>query len=144
MEERAMKNSTIEKVNGFFTKNPIAKGEPSTPEEIANAENELKIKFDNDYIFFLLNYGGSMIKAKEIYGFHNSELMDDTNIIELTNSYRQNESENVDWVIIGTDYAGNPIGINREGKVLMQDYDFGELKILGDSFEDYILKSLEG
>jgi hypothetical protein len=139
-----MKHSTIEKINDFFTKNPIAKGEPSSPEEIANAENELEIKFDKDYIFFLLNYGGSMIKAKEIYGFQNSELMGDDNVINLTKSYRQNESENKDWLIIGTDYAGNPIGINKDGKVLMQDYDFGGLNVLGDSFEDYILKSLEG
>ena len=45
--------------------------------------------------------------------------------------------------IIGTDYSGNSIGINKEGKVLLQDYDYGELNVLGESFEDYILKSLD-
>ena len=138
-----METSTIDKINNFFEKNPIAKGTPSTQNEIINAEKELAIKFDDDYIFFLLNYGGSMIKAKEIYGFNNSELMGEDNIIELTKSYRQNEGSNLDWLIIGTDYSGNSIGINKEGNVVVYDHDFGELNVLGNTFEDYILKSLD-
>ena len=50
---------------------------------------------------------------------------------------------NNDWLIIGTDYAGNPVGIDKDGKVLMLDYDFGGCNVLGESFEDYILKSLD-
>lgn len=73
-----MDRGTIEKINDFFTANPIAKGIPSSREEIINAENELGIKFDKDYVFFLLNYGGSLIKEKEIYGLRNSEMMGET------------------------------------------------------------------
>ena len=64
-------------------------------------------------------------KNKEIYGLHNSELMGEDSIISLTKRFR--ESEHLDWLIIGTDYSGNPIGISKEGKVLLQDYDYGEL-----------------
>jgi hypothetical protein len=138
-----MTKNTIDRINDFFEKNQIAKGQASTQEEINSAEKELGLKFDTDYIFFLLNYGGSMIKAKEIYGLINSELMGDDNIIELTKSYRQNEEGNIDWLIIGTDYSGNSIGINKEGNVVAYDHDFGELNILADSFEDYIIKSLD-
>ncbi|RKV87689.1 MAG: SMI1/KNR4 family protein [Bacteroidetes bacterium] len=138
-----MDSGTIEKINDFFTANPIAKGIPSSREEIINAENELGIKFDKDYVFFLLNYGGSLIKEKEIYGLRNSEMMGDDDIINLTKVFRENESENNDWLIIGTDYAGNPVGIDKDGKVLMLDYDFGGCNVLGESFEDYILKSLD-
>ena len=81
-----MDRGTIEKINDFFTVNPIAKGIPSSREEIINAENELGIKFDKDYVFF---------------------------------------------------------GIDKDGKVLMLDYDFGGCNVLGESFEDYILKSLD-
>ena len=84
-----------------------------------------------------------MIKEKEIYGLRNSEMMGDDDIINLTKVFRENESENNDWLIIGKDYAGNPVGIDKDGKVLMLDYDFGGCNVLGESFEDYILKSLD-
>ncbi|APU09438.1 1,3-beta-glucan synthase regulator [Cellulophaga lytica] len=138
-----MQVNTFKKIEDFFEKNPIAKGIRSTENEIKHAENELNIQFDKDYIFFQLKYGGSLIKAGEIYGFHNSELMEDTDIVELTKSYRQNENGFIDWLIIGTDYSGNSIGINKDGNVLVYDHDFKELKILANSFEEYILKLFE-
>jgi len=138
-----MNKSTINQINDFFKKNPIAKGTPSTHVEIDSAELELNIKFDNDYKFFLLNYGGCMICEKEIYGFQNSELMGDDNVVDLTKAYRENEEGSLDWLIIGTDYSGNSIGINKEGNVIVFDQDFGELNILAASFEDYLLQTLE-
>jgi len=139
-----MKDNTIQKINSFFSKNPIAKGTPVNQEQILDAEKELGISFDKDYAFFLLHYGGSMIKATEIYGLGtNSELMSDEDIIELTKSYRDDEDGEIDWLIIGSDYSGNAVGINKEGKVITYDHDLDEYYILGDTFEDYILKSLE-
>lgn len=138
-----MKIDTINKINAFLGENPIAKGKPSTLAEIEKAGKRLKIKIDEDFKFFTLTFGGSIIKNKEIYGFHNSELMDDTNIIELTKYYREDEDGNEDWLIIGTDYSGNSIGIDKEGKVVVYDSDFEELVALGNSFEEYILKALE-
>ena len=134
-----MEKDTILMIEDFFRKNPIAKGEPATREEIAKAEKELCLKFQEDYVFFLLNYGGSMIKNKEIYGFHNSELMDDTDIVELTELFREDDG-NEKWLIIGTDYCGNSIGMDENGKILVHDHDVGEDVILGETFEDYILK----
>ena len=138
-----MEKSTIEKLNDFFASNMIVKGTPSNLEDIVHAEKELGIKFDKDYVYFLLHFGGSLIKSYEIYGLHNSEMMGEDSIISLTKRFREDEREHQDWLIIGTDYSGNPIGINQEGKVLLQDYDYGELNVLGESFEDYILKSLD-
>ena len=51
-----MEKSTIEKINDFFANNMIAKGIPSNLDEIAHAEKELGIKFDKDYVYFLLNF----------------------------------------------------------------------------------------
>jgi len=50
-----MEKSTIEKINDFFANNMIAKGTPSNLDEIVHAEKELGIKFDKDYVYFLLN-----------------------------------------------------------------------------------------
>ena len=137
-----MDKNTIKKIDEFFEKNPIAKGRNATEKEIKDAEIELNITFDRDYISFQLKYGGSMIKSKEIYGFYNSELMGDMSIIELTKSYRENEFSSSDWLIIGTDYSGNFVGINKEGNVILHDYDFEEDKIVANTFEQYILDSL--
>ena len=134
-----MKESAIKKTDDFFQKNPIAKGVSASEKEIREAENELKIQFDSDYIFFQLRYGGSMIGAKEIYGFHNSELMDEDNIVELTKSYRETEGSFMDCLVIGTDYSGNFIIINKEGNVAVYDHDFDEYKILANTFEQYIV-----
>lgn len=139
-----MEESTIRKINDFFSQNPIAKGIPTTQEQIVDAEKELGIEFDRDYVFFLLHYGGSMIKSTEVYGLgDNSELMSDENIVDLTKSYRDDDDGEPDWLIIGSDYSGNAIGINKEGKVITYDHDLDEYYILGDTFEDYILKSLD-
>ncbi len=139
-----MKEDTIQKVNTFFSQNPIAKGIPANQKQIEDAEEELGIKFDDDYVFFLLNYGGSMIGSAEIYGLtNNPELMDDTNIVELTEAYRDENENESDWLIIGSDYSGNSIGINKEGEVITYDHDLAEYFILANSFEEYILKSLQ-
>jgi hypothetical protein len=139
-----MRDSTIKIIDAFFEKNPIAKGISASEKEIRKAEKELKIQFDSDYISFQLRYGGSMIGAKEIYGFHNSELMEEDNIVELTKSYRENEDNcSMDWLIIGTDYSANSIGINREGNVVKYDHDFGEYSVLANTFEQYILDEFQ-
>jgi hypothetical protein len=138
-----MLTTTIERLNNFFEDNPIAKGVPTNESEIREAEEVLNIKFDSDYISFQTMYGGSMIKATEVYGFHNSELMSDDNIIDLTKSYRENEDGDISWLIIGTDYSGNSIGIDENGKVLVYDHDLEELHYFANSFEEYILKALE-
>ena len=136
-----MTEETVEKINRFFLNNPIAKGTPASQKEITDAEVKLDIKFDPDYTYFQLNYGGSMIKAKEIYGLHNSELMGNETIIELTKTYRENVDGEKGWLIIGTDYAGNFIGIDKNGTVLCYDHDFGGLNILAISFEEYIIQA---
>ena len=92
------------------------------------------------HVLKLNGYGGRQAKANEKrQRFKGWETL----VISLTKRFRDDESDHQDWLIIGTDYAGNPIGINKEGKVLLQDYDYGELNVLGESFEDYILKSLD-
>lgn len=138
-----MKENTIVKVDEFFRTNTFATGRPSTVKEISEAETELNLKFDEDYKFFLINYGGSMLGATEIYGFHNSEMMDEVTVVDMTLSYREDEDGETNWLIIGTDYSGNPIGINSEGNVVCYDHDFDELNILATSFEEYVLQALE-
>ena len=137
-----MKTDTINKIDDFFLKNTVARGIPSKIEDIICAEKELAMEFDKDYVFFLLRYGGSLIGGKEIYGLHNCGLMGDETVVDLTKRFREDTGEDDGWLVIGTDYTGNPIGIDKEGKVMMLDYDFEETGVLAESFEDYILQSL--
>lgn len=137
-----MNTDTINKIDNFFLKNAVARGIPSKMEDIICAEKELEMEFDKDYVFFLLRYGGSLIGEKEVYGLHNCGLMGDETVVDLTKRFREDTGEDDGWLVMGTDYTGNPIGIDKEGKVMMLDYDFGETSILAESLEVYILQSL--
>ena len=141
-----MKDSTYKLLDKFYQDNEIAKGIPATEIEISNAEKELGIIFDNDYKNFQLRYGGSVVGSTEVYGFHNTELMGDNDmtVVSLTELYRSLEGSCIDRLIIGSDYTGNYIGINRDGNVVMNDHDIddGELIILAETFEQYIIDAL--
>ncbi len=44
------------------------------------------------------------------------------------------------WVIISTDYDGNPIGLDAEGKVWISDHDRRVIQLLAPNFEAYLRK----
>jgi len=138
-----MKQELIDRLNDFFKENPVALGKKSTLEEIIQAEKSIGIKFDPAYALFLLNWGGCVVVASEIYGFKNCEFLDEETVIDLNETFREDDTEiPSDWLIIGSDHAGNPVAIDKEGKLLVKDYDLGEVFPLADSFEEYLEKSL--
>lgn len=138
-----MRKELIDRLNNFFKKNSVALGTKSTIEEIENAEKALNTKFDPDYNEFLLNWGGCIVGTSEIYGLNNCELLDEETVIELNESFREDNPEiPSDWLVIGSDYAGNPIAIDNIGKIVVDDHDSGTIEILASSFEEYIENSL--
>jgi len=133
-----MESGTIDQLESFFKKRPIARGIASSIEDLDNAEKHLGLKFDSDYVQFIITFGGCAVGRREVYGFINSEILDEITIIDLTERYREDGGENMNWLIIGTDYSGNYIGIDESGKLLKYDHDFGELVILAETFEQYL------
>lgn len=133
-----MKDDLEKKLDDFFSKNPIAKGGLHKLENIEHIEKSLKLKLNKSYQEFILKYGGSIVKSIEVYGIFNSELMDEVDIIELNRSFKEGSKDINNWFIIGSDYCGNPIGINEKGEVLCNDFDMGGVYIIANSFENYL------
>lgn len=138
-----MKDNTLKLLEEFFKKNSIAKGKPTTLIEIEDAESELNLKFDKDFILFQMLYGGSYVKDIAIYGLYNTELLGDNDItfLSLTKTYRQSENACKDLLIINEDFYGNFIALNIQGQVIEINFDYDEKNILANTFEEYILQA---
>ncbi len=127
-----------------FSKYPQDVVGSASPKEITQGEKDLGVKFNDEYKKFLSKYGGACIGSKLIYGLRKHKDMSDdhSNVIKLTNFYRNQNWPNTDkWYIVSDDFDGNPIGIDPEGKVWLSDHDSGfELVKLADSFEEFLYK----
>ena len=137
-----MKSETLSKLEFFFKNFSVAMGKASSLAQIESSEESLKLKFVEDYKIFVQRFGGCVIGTKPVYGFENSEMLDEATVVDLTEEYRKTEGGNYTWLIIGFDLAGNYIGIDEGGKIMMYDHDFGKMVILAESFEEYVLTGL--
>ncbi|WP_071884440.1 SMI1/KNR4 family protein [Cronobacter condimenti] len=63
-------------------------GIPATDEEIANAEKELKIKFNEQYIEFIKWFGGAF-GGIDIHAFNNGSLVGKATVVDLTQKFRK-------------------------------------------------------
>jgi hypothetical protein len=115
--------------------------------EIENAQEELNLKFDNDYVFFVLKYGGGIVGSFYIYGLKKISLMGDElwSVIQNTIFYKNKQKwpDIDDWYIISDDGRGNPIGCKPDGSVWVSDHDAGFEQVkLADDFELFLHKLL--
>jgi hypothetical protein len=114
----------------------------STDLEIQEAEKELNVSFDNDYKEFLKLFGGCYV-GYCIYSFRNSSDIENTNVIELTKSFRTEGYPDYEGkYAISFDGSGNPILMNEQGEVILFDNDIGEYVKLNDSFSEFIEDNL--
>ena len=117
---------------------------PESVKERKASENDLD-RFESGYgtipkefRWFLLNCGGGPIGSDLIDG-----------IDELVDSHikfqKESESEG-GWkskgFVIGWDGAGNPILIEENGKVVVEDHNFGGIHELSSSFEALLIERL--
>ena len=91
-----------------------------------------------EYRDFLSICGGGPVGAEWIDG-----------IEELTDTHRKFHRErgpagweNADVFVIGWDGAGNPISIDGAGKVVVEDHNFGGVRVLAPSFSAFLAKGL--
>lgn len=111
--------------------------------EIEESEQKLQVKFSDSYKKFISLYGGALLTENSIYGLRKEEMMGDDNwsVTQLTLYYRnQNWPGTENWYIISDDFAGNPFGVDPEGKVWLSDHDTGEIIQVAEDFEDFLYK----
>jgi hypothetical protein len=137
-----MKPETIDRLDAEFAEFPIlrANGTPSKA-EIALAEQQIGVPFDEDYREFLLRYGGGMVGPYPIFGLRPVDVMgtDHWSVLDVTRHYHSDGVLGVEqWVVISEDHAGNPVGMDAEGAIWIHDHDFGGISAIAGSFEEYI------
>jgi SMI1/KNR4 family protein SUKH-1 len=136
-----MRKGTWQALEDLFSEDPILKAEPVKPTEITAAERKIGIPLAEDYKEFIRRYGGAIVGSFPIYGLRRSEPMgdDESSFLEVTKSFRQDHwpgTEN--WVVISTDFDGNPVGLDAEGNVWISDHDARAIQLLAPNFEGYL------
>ncbi|MEF3302529.1 SMI1/KNR4 family protein [Paenibacillus sp. GYB003] len=130
----------IDKLEQFFSSDggEIYRGSPASQEQINDAERRLGVKFDNDYAEFLRRYGGSFAGAP-IYGFNNSAMLEEVDVVELTMRFRADRwPEAAHSYVISMDMSGNPVMMDTDGKVFTYDHDSAETRTLSESFSAFL------
>ncbi len=114
-----------------------------TVEEVNSASEAIGVPFPADYRRFLLELGGAMVGPYPIYGLRPVDVMGENSwsVIAETIRYRSEGWPGCEnWVVISSDHAGNPVGLDADGKVWINDHDFGGVDRLANDFADYITR----
>lgn len=132
--------AAIEKI---FAKHPVMRAEPVAHEEINAAAAASDVGFPQDYREFIHRYGGAIVGPLPIIGLRRAPAMarTESSVLDVTKHFRQQGWRGVqNWLVVSVDHAGNPIGLDKDGKVWIFDHDAGILEIIGDDFEDFLRK----
>lgn len=136
-----MRDETWQILDDFFSRTPILKAEEVEFDEIAVAEREVGIVLADDYKEFIHRYGGAIVGPFRVFGLRKAIPMgrNEGSFVEITKSFRQQQWLGVeDWAIISTDHAGNPVGLDAEGKVWISDHDARAVQSIATDFETYL------
>jgi hypothetical protein len=138
-----MRDETWKLLDDIFSRTPILKAEGVAFDEIAAAEREVGIVLADDYKEFVHRYGGAIIGPFRVFGLRKAVPMgrSEGSFVEVTNLFRRQRWRGVEeWVIISIDHAGNPVGLDANGKVWISDHDARALQIIAADFETYLRK----
>jgi hypothetical protein len=142
-----MKQEVIDKIKSILSDNDLFAGKSVNEEMIKNAEKELNVNFDKDYVQFLSLFGGSYT-GFPVYGFNNCEMLSEETVIDLTKDFRNNYSVDNRCELMQSSYVisisgnGDPVFISPDNKVLIYYQDNDEIEELNKSFEELIEEHL--
>ena len=126
-----------------FTEFPNLKAEPVSDGELEELEASLGFPLPLEYSEFVKRYGGAIVGAYRIYGLRRAAAMGrkEGSVLETTNRFRkQNWPGTEHWLVFSIDLSGNPIGLDAEGRVWISDHDNGDISVVTQTFEEFILK----
>jgi hypothetical protein len=142
-----MKEETWGALEELFSSAPILKAEAVDLVEIAEGEAMVGVPLGNDYTEFIAKYGGAIVGPFRIFGLRRAAPMgtNEGSFVEVTNAFRRQQWPGVaDWVVISMDHAGNPVGLDKDGKVRISDHDAGGVRTIATDFEEYLRKQCLG
>ena len=142
-----MRKEIIDKIKLILSDNDFFAGKSVDEETIKNAEKELNVKFDKDYVQFLSLFGGSYT-GFPVYGFNNCEMLSEETVTDLTKDFRNNYSSDNRCQLIQSSYVisvsgnGDPVFISPNDKVWIYYHDNDEIEELNKSFAELIEENL--
>jgi cell wall assembly regulator SMI1 len=142
-----MKPETILKLEREFEQFPFLRAETAaTEEEIEAASHAISVGLPLDYRHFLMRFGGAIVGAYPIFGLKPVAAMGNRwSVIEVNRRYRSDGWPSIeDWLVISADAAGNPIGIDGDGRIRLWDHDFGAVIEIAPNFDEFVIQCLRG
>ncbi|MBI6888652.1 SMI1/KNR4 family protein [Pseudomonas putida] len=140
-----MDNILQKRIEKLVESDNSLRGRPATDNEIKDAEINLNIKFDTQYIDFIKIFGGAFCGIA-IHAFDNGDMIGNETVTELTQRFRQYttnlSNELMNSYVISDDGAGNPILTSRTGHILIYFHDSGETEVLHTTFNDLLNQAL--
>jgi hypothetical protein len=139
-----MDNDTWTTLERQFKESPIMRATPATDREIGGAQRQLGCSFHEDYVDFLLRYGGAMVGSYPIFGIHRAHVMGKNfySVVDVTRRFRDDRWPGTsDWYVISMDGSGNPIGVDVHGRVWISDHDQGNISLLAPNFETFLIQN---
>ena len=143
-----MNLETITKLEQYFNENPNLMGTPVKDIDIISAQNNLGIKFNSDYIYFLKKYGGASagIDIYSISSTSNSTILGNENVIDQTiclwNEYSSHDNFLKTLYVISDDGSGNPILMHPNGEIFIFYHDDFTIQKLYSNLEELFQQSL--
>lgn len=135
-----MRPDTWASLDEKFARYPFLRAGTVDSQEVDAASAAVGLQFPEDYREFLLRHGAAIVGPYPILGVRPVEDMgDEWSVIEVNRRYRSDKWPGVDdWLIVSADHAGNPMGIDKDGRVWVSDHDFGGISPVADSFEEFL------
>ncbi len=136
-----MRQETWDKLEEIFNRFPVMKAQAVETDDVNKLAEEIGFNLPDDYKEFVLRYGGAIVGSFSIFGVKIAKAMSSvgTFAIDMTKRLRKDGWKGTNnWLIISMDHSGNPIGLDKDGRIWISDHDAGEILKLGDNFEEFL------
>lgn len=136
-----MTQETLTALDAFFAPFPSCKGRPSDMDSIREASSNLGLPFPDDYVEFVLRYGGGIVGVYPIVGLSLAEAMGKafSTVLEINQHYRKQRWPGiVGRVVFSYDQGGNPISFDGSGRIWLVDHDHHQIVCIEPSFEAFL------
>jgi hypothetical protein len=138
-----MRPETWLAIDEMFREDPVLRGGEVPYGEIDAAASRLGFRLGSEYREFVHRYGGAIVGPYPIYGLRRAPAMGqkEGSVFDITRDFKQQGWPGVnDWLVISIDHAGNPVGLDEDGKVWISDHDAGVVEVIANTFEAYLRK----
>ena len=138
-----MKTDTLTTLEAMFQRHPVMGAEPVARAEIDALETSIGFQLPADYREFVEKFGGAIVGPFSIYGLRAARAMGagESSALKVTDRFRADGWPGVEkWLVVSMDQAGNPVGLDASGRILISDHDAGAVQPLASSFEEYLRK----